>query len=518
VIVLRLAELATRERLADDPAFERRAVSVVLRLRRDGSLASAKASHEPRSLLIPAQVRRTSAIAANFLCDVAEYALGQRTRAKLTERRVAAMHAAFRALIDEASAEAPDEGLRALLQFLSRPRAPVAVSAGERIAFALEGDEGLLHERPSVAAWWRRRYGARELRGAYRCIFTAQSLGEVRTHPAIQRIPGGHPAGASLISHNLPSVESYGWSSQANAPIEPGVVVAYTRALNFLLEGRSSRRIELTPTTALVFWSDEPHALVDQLAGYWISGRIAAITEPILAHTRVHLLALSGANARVVARGFEEMALGALSASLRRYRDEAALDLGDEIAIPAPRRLLLGCAAREDSSRVDPAQAMDLVRTVLMAAPVSRRLLTAAVTRCREEATVTIERAAIMKLWLIRRRTDGPTKESLMSLDPEQGCIGYLLGRAFALLESIDQRRRRGLLRQRHYRTASIRPAAVMPELLRAANTLAPQSDGDDLVRTLASLMMRVTEFPRLLSLEEQGRFALGYFHQRHAT
>ena len=113
-----------------------------------------------------------------------------------------------------------------------------------------------------------------------------------------------------------------------------------------------------------------------------------------------------------------------------------------------------------------------------------------------------------------------------MSLDIENQDPGYLLGRLFAVLESV-QRASMGTLvnatiRDRYYGAASATPASVFPLLLRnAQNHLGKvRKNKPGLAINLEKQLTEIIDklgisFAKSLGLEAQGRFAIGYYHQR---
>ena len=111
-----------------------------------------------------------------------------------------------------------------------------------------------------------------------------------------------------------------------------------------------------------------------------------------------------------------------------------------------------------------------------------------------------------------------------MSLDPENTNIGYRLGRLFAALEKIQQEANPGLnatIRDRFYGAASGTPITVFGNLMRLKNHhLAKLENAGRRInfeRLLSEIMDGVearSGFPAHLCLDDQGRFAIGYYHQ----
>ena len=111
-----------------------------------------------------------------------------------------------------------------------------------------------------------------------------------------------------------------------------------------------------------------------------------------------------------------------------------------------------------------------------------------------------------------------------MSLDENNHNIGYLLGRLFAALERAQDRSSPGIqrgIRQVYYASASATPTAAFPRLMQLKNhhiaKLENKGERVNLERLLGSIIDGIDDFPPILSLADQSRFALGYYHQRQA-
>ena len=109
-----------------------------------------------------------------------------------------------------------------------------------------------------------------------------------------------------------------------------------------------------------------------------------------------------------------------------------------------------------------------------------------------------------------------------MSLDRENYNIGYLLGRLFAVLERSQQAALGDLnatVRDRFYGAASTNPITTFPRLVKLNNhhltKIENRGYAINLEREIGSIMDGITTFPAHLSLDDQGRFAIGYYHQR---
>ena len=105
----------------------------------------------------------------------------------------------------------------------------------------------------------------------------------------------------------------------------------------------------------------------------------------------------------------------------------------------------------------------------------------------------------------------------------QQPDVPYRIGRLFAVLERIQQQAQPGInatIRDRYFGAASTTPVAVFTTLLRLKNAHLKKLDDGPCAyfeRLIGELLEPVQDFPRQLPLAAQGRFALGYYHQRQA-
>ena len=106
-------------------------------------------------------------------------------------------------------------------------------------------------------------------------------------------------------------------------------------------------------------------------------------------------------------------------------------------------------------------------------------------------------------------------------LDLSNTHTSYRLGRLFAVLERAQEIANPGInatIRDRYYGAASSTPVAVFTTLLRLEKAhlkKMPSGQANWIESMIGEVLEPVKNFPKHLSLPEQGRFALGYYQQR---
>ena len=139
-----------------------------------------------------------------------------------------------------------------------------------------------------------------------------------------------------------------------------------------------------------------------------------------------------------------------------------------------------------------------------------------------EQGRMTWGKAGILKAYLIQNYH---WKEGERYMELYEGSMetAYVLGRIFAVLEAVQQEANPGLnttIRDRYFNSACAAPASVFPVLIRLKNSHMKKLERDKAgakvyyERLLTELMGRLKYFPNRLTLEEQGQFDLGYYHQ----
>lgn len=562
---------------AEAPGYSREKIGFSIEIAPDGTpesvidlRAASGKKLVPQLLSVPAAVKRTAGILPNLLWDKSAYVLG---RTAGDGKRTAQEHEAFKAshlaLLDTTD----DAGLLALRRFLETwtperfdapPFSPDMLDAN--IVFRLAGEYGFIHQRAAARALIAAPSASDGKKVP--CLITGRPGQPQRLHPTIKGVNGAQSSGAALVSFNLDAFTSYGKEQGENAPTSQDAAFRYGAALNGMLERSSRNRLSRGIGDAtVVFWAETSQTVGEesaQAAENWfaaafepppddadaakkvregleqvMAGRPIEALDPKLAPgTRFHVLGLAPNAARLSVRYWLTDDFGAFVERLAaHYRDLSLLPRPWGERSPSIAWLLLKTTAMQEKyENIPPQLAGEVTRAVLEGTLYPRTLLAAALMRLRAgDDASTGWHAAVIRAVLARecrfRRPDPHAPESHerakeelpVSLQRENPDPAYQLGRLFAAYETA-QRMALGnvnaTIRDRYFGAASATPASVFPILMRGVQNhlgkLRKGGKGGWLEREIEEITDRLEPaLPRSLPLEAQGRFVLGYYHQR---
>ena len=494
---------------------------------------------------------------ANLLWDKSEFVLGLGGKGAIKL-------VSFVSEINHWFGDIEDEGITAVVRFLNRigtspdekqlllqlpEHGPVLETGAPIVTFSyFKDDGGLVCHRPAV----RRQY---ELlcskskdgpRGT--CLISGEHDASIQlSHPVIKNVWGGQTSGGAIISFNKRSFESYGKADLQgqNAPVSEAAAFAYTTALNQLLSTGSRQRIQVGDAST-VFWAEQHSDLEDDFALLFGeprkddpehgTDRVKALHESVRAgkylsdtdgKARFYVLGLAPNAARIAVRFWHVDTVAGISGKIATHFND--LDIAHAVHEPdvlSLFRLLAACALQGKADNIPPNLGGDVMRAVLQGSAYPQTWLQAAVRRNRAEQSVSYPRAAVIKACLNRLIRSRPTgeKELTVSLDETNSNTAYRLGRLFSTLEKIQEEANPGLnatIRERYYGAASSSPVTVFTTLMRLKNhhlaKLENRGRAMNFERLIGEIMSGLNDFPAQLPIAEQGRFAIGYYHQRQA-
>lgn len=513
----------------------------------------------PQNLLVPEMVTRSSGVSANFLCDNAKYLLGiSQEKDEKDKKRAEECFLAARDKHLSLLNHAEGEMAKAICLFFQNWKPEKAmkypkisenwedITDGGNLIFGM-GTHYAQDDMQIKRIWDNRKMEInQEAKGI--CLVTGEQEEISRIHRGIKGVPGAQSSGAALVSFNAPSFESYGKEQSYNAPVGKYAEFAYTTALNYLL---SDRKYSLQiGDTMVVFWAesgktDYQDAFLECMEPpidnqEELKGLFERIQEgkPIIIkgnelnpEQRFFILGLAPNAARLSVRFFYENSFGKILTNISEHykRMEIIKPKWEENQYLGVQEMLFETVNKKSTDKKPISNMATMTfRAILSGDRYPARLYSDTLIRIRaeqDEKKLSWKRMSIIKTYLIHnyKWKEG---ENYMGLNEESNDIAYVLGRLFSVLESIQADANPGIqatIRDRYFNSACGTPASVFPVLIKLKNShmkkIGREKEGTKKYyeKLFADIMWKINEqegFPKRLSLEEQGKFALGYYHQ----
>ena len=368
------------------------------------------------------------------------------------------------------------------------------------------------------------------------CLVTGRKDVISRTHHKIVGVTGTDKNRGSIVAFNWEAAESFGKKQSYNSPIGHEAEFAYTTALNTLLAKDSRQKIQVGDATA-VFWSEQSSALEDEFLDLFgepakdnpDKGTVAVqrlltsvktgAFSPTEETTRFYVLGLAPNSVRISVRFWHVGTVAEMEGRFADWFEDLRIAHGvkdkEHLSL---WRLLISTATQGKTENINPNLSGSVMRSILSGSPLPDTLLSAVLVRIKAEREISYPRVKLLKAYLNRKSKE---RKITVSLDKENANVAYCLGRLFATLEKIQEEANPGInatIRDKFYASASSAPNTVFGNLMRLKNhhlAKLPQSRVIYFERLLGEVISKFVSFPAHLSLDEQGLFAIGYYHQR---
>lgn len=507
---------------------------------------------KPVKKSVPEMVTRSSGVLANFLCDNAKYFLGidnNGTDDRMLECFQAAKekHIALLKDIDEPIARAICNFFLSWDPKIARENYYVdekwdELNDGGNIIFCIGTDEA--QDNIKIKEVWNNniKRAGEDKKGI--CLVTGEKTEIARIHRGIKGVPGAQSSGAALVSFNAPAFESYGKEQSYNAPVGKYAEFAYTTALNYLLGNRD--RTFQVGDSMIVFWAENgneayqdtfsfvmnPHTdneeQIQKVFDALKKSRYIDINDiKIDLEQNFYILCLAPNAARLSVRFFYQNTFGDILSNVDEHykRMEIIKPSWEEQKYLCIHGMLRETVNQKSKDKTPaPNMAAMVLQSILSGSRYPESLYINTLIRIRSEnGNVTWGKAAIIKAFLIKnyKWKEG---ENYMSLEENCNDTSYILGRLFSVLESIQKDANPTIsstIRDRYFNSACMTPASVFPILLRLKNSHIKKLERERGAGTriyyenlVGNLMDNLNGFPHRLTLEEQGKFMFGYYHQ----
>ena len=564
--------LAERGEL-EKPGWSPVKVSWGLELDADGQVKSllplggmdSKSKQFSRTMTLPNKLKSTSRASSNFLWDNSEYILGLGKKENTTEKN-------FQACVwrhQEILKDVKHPFAQAIVKFFDgwKPENsfenPIIKTnikeliKGGNIVFVMEDSNGELqfaHDVPEIRRAWDETYISMGNEEVGRCLVTGEKTPIAILHPSISGVYGAKSFGALLVSFNMEASESYGKEQGRNAPVGKYAAFAYGAALNYMV-GHADFHGRLGDTT-LVYWAEDAEPAYgsafmammgmggedkNEITQKELSSVLTALCDgrtvkwanvPLNPKNRFYILGLAPNASRLSVRFFLQDSFDAFVKHYQKHQERLnivrpAFDERETLSMWALLRETVNPNSRDKSAQ--PQLVGEMLRAVLTGSLYPSALYTQTEIRLRAEKEINRGKAAIIKAYLLRNVVEQQKdqthvyKEVLdVELNEQSTYLPYRLGRLFAVLEAVQQKANPNInttIKDRYFNSACATPALVFPTLLRLAQSHLSKIGGGAEVyydKMITELLGDVTQsYPLRLSLQDQGIFQIGYYHQK---
>lgn len=553
------------QRKAADPesniapeGFEWKEIPFVIVIDKEGNFVALEDTREgdgkkkkAKPFLVPAAEKKTVGVKANLLWDNIEYSLGAnpRERDDINARKNAFLNRLQETFTDDASSSL----VAPLVVFLQNdPVKQITDKEAENELWKEIFDNNanvifrVLGSQDATLCDTMKPYllknNALEEGGI--CLISGSRSPIARLNASIKGVRGAQSSGAALVSFNLKAFESYGKSQNYNAPMGEPAAFAYTTVLNMLLGKDSKNKVQAGDATT-VFWAQKPTVFEDIFSSFFAFPpkndpdtdirAVKALYDGVFtghtgsdSQTRFYVLGLAPNAARISVRFWHEGVVQDFAEKIKQHFDDLKIIRSPKDTGRYALFWILSAMALENKvDNVPPNLSGQIVQAVLTGSLYPATMLQQTIRRVRATRDVTRMQASILKAYLNRYYRIHSTKEKeiTVALDTANNNPGYRLGRLFAVLEKIQEEANPGLnatIRDRFYGAASSSPVTVFPQLLKLKNHHLAKLENVgrkiNFERMLTEIFDGIgSEMPSHLAMEDQSRFAIGYYHQRQA-
>lgn len=545
------------------PGMEEKEIGFVIVISKEGKFLRFEDCRTDKTIgrvyLVKKHVSRSSAAVANYLYDNSAYVLGYSDKDDSEKNQLY-----FNTFVEKVQSildRMPDNSdIRTLMNFYAQGREAIHSEVEQDplwedikknlskkysvFSFRIEGDLRILAEKKELM---QTNEGTKNDNSRGLCMVTGVQgeLVDTTTATMIQ----GSQATAKLVAFQVNSgYDSYGKEKCGNAPISHEAEFAYTTALNTMLR-RDSRNKFTVGNRTFVFWAssndkaaeqaeeslfdllgyseekkDNPNAKIEQVRKVFTaiySGSLSTSLED-----RFYILGLAPNSARIAVVYWSETPLRDFAGKILRHFDDMEIidTRKDRKPYMGIKDILSAVTLGGKQSEATPNLPESIIKSIFLGTPYPYTLLSACIRRIRAESgdgnAARITRIAIIKAFLNRQNVNDKRMEIM--LDKRNTNQGYLCGRLFAVLDRI-QEDANGIssIRERYMNAASSTPSSVFATILNLSSHHLENLSNEGKEVFYEKLKQEIIDkissdgFPAHLDLQDQGRFFVGYYHQR---
>lgn len=538
-----------------------------------------KSKQFSRTMTLPNKLKSTSRASSNFLWDNSEYILGLGKKENTTEKNFQACvwrhqeilkdvkHPFAQAIVKFFDGWKPENSFE---NPIIKTNIKELIKGGN-IVFVMEDSNGELqfaHDVPEIRRAWDETYISMGSEEVGRCLVTGEKTPIAILHPSISGVYGAKSFGALLVSFNMEASESYGKEQGRNAPVGKYAAFAYGAALNYMV-GHADFHGRLGDTT-LVYWAEgaEPAygsafmAMMgmggedkNEITQKELSGLLTALCQgntvkwenvPLNPENRFYILGIAPNASRLSVRFFLQNSFEKFAKKYQKHQDDLKIvhSASDERESLSMWALLRETAIKNPNKPPEFQRQLveEMLNAILTGSPYPSTLFTQVEIRIRAERKINREKAAIIKAYL-RRNVAKRQKDQKHIYKGVLGVelniskttyLPYRLGRLFAVLEALQSEAFRDnnnrdskpntTIKDQFFSSACATPVVAFPIIVDRAQKYLRKlkaKNKEGLARYYSDMMDDIIgnfeekRYPAHLSLEDQGIFQIGYYHQR---
>ena len=567
-----LAQLSSGDETIPKPGFDYEGIHFIIELDpNSGEIIGITDQRDdelnPQKRSVP-YIKRTSGPSPKFLFDNTAYVFGASNKGNPNKK-----HKMFIDYNKKLLISVKDHDLLSFIKFLNSSNKemlereckkfsiPYDDIVDQTVIFSIK--ERLLHKLDESVEIWKSEYlknnSIKDMKGT--CLITGKFGSIASLHPSIKGVSGAQSSGANIISFNLNSFESYGMKQGQNSPVSPLAAHGYTSMLNNLLRLKRIR----CGNISMVYWTkiissstdhfiqhilglssdyidDESTNLMitsclRQLArGKYPQDEIQKLCKDkkytLKPNLPCFILGLSPNDARISISFWYVSTLGKLAENAGQHFEDLSLNPRDSKwnnRTPVLRDLLFSIFGKDLKKIKLNTFTTAMLRAIFEGTHYPRSLLTLTIMRIKSDFYISWLRVAMIRAYLVRKdrfsrqNFNNAFTTTPLDLDSTNTNIGYRLGRLFAVLERIQHKAIDSDtgIKEKFYGSASTTPSLSFPILLKNSNHHLGKIKNTNIGTAiyLEKLQSEIIEkidpdIPKILSIEDQGRFAIGYFHQ----
>lgn len=425
-------------------------------------------------------------------------------------------------------------------------------------AFCLSGrPEILLHEDEQLKAKWDKHLieqasNSLDTAKTAQCAISGEVEPIARLHSRISGLPGGNSTGNYLVCFNNSAENSYGKDQSFNSNISESAMTKYTEVLNMLVKDKNHYTV--LDDVTVVHWamsSDEKYddifsaltsnqkmdgtqtsdmlkLLMEGAKNGNVSTNLKAIAENIDPNVDFYIAGIKPNSTRIAIKFFYRKRFGEILENIAKHQLDMQVSKDSKpVDLWQIKKELVSPKSKHQA--VDPALLTKIYEAVIYGTKYPEYLLSTMVKRVKTDSDTETDhfikfnnvRVGVIKACINRKlRLKGKREEIKLALDLENQNPAYLCGRLFAVLEKLQQAAANDSLnrtiKDSYFSSASSKPAIIFPKLIRLAQNHLNKVDAKPYWnKQIGEIFTQLgSEFPVTLTLDEQGKFMIGYYQQ----